>query len=376
MHNSNGRSDEHDERQAVAALPVRKAKTRVYKDSQGAPQSSCGPCHMKRHRAMSGSNTGRGDNAPSMEQWTTPPAQSAPHGALDRPASAGPPFDCASRAGSADAHTQDVTAPVPRAMSRVLSHMSPALLLPLNVGGVTLMSESPPSTANALVRCGSIALDGSTGIGSSPSPQVGGKNQRDGPLGSTHDLSVRDSPSGLALVSSGAAPSQAPPAVPLCEEPQVGFGHLRPNKNPPRSVPPHPRCGDDPVATFPCGSESPATQPRSSSVIGRGISVGDRMPPRSPLGGDATIDAGHRVDVTDNLSRADGAVSRDVLATYSAADTHLLQCLAAAKSPEALSALRVSDILGSILAKTTPPGIKVTHGDHRVITYRRWATPL
>jgi len=80
--------------------------------------------------------------------------------------------------------------------------------------------------------------------------------------------------------------------------------------------------------------------------------------------------------VTDDLSHAYGAVSRGVLATYAAAATHLLECLAAAKSPEALSALRLTDILGFILAKTTPPEIKVTHGNHRLSTYRRWATPL
>jgi len=152
------------------------------------PQSTCGPCYMKQHRARSGSNTGRGDIAQSLEQWTFAPAQSAPSGALDRPASEGRPFQCASREGSPDARTREVTAPVHRATSRVLSHMSPALRPPISVGGVTLVTASPPSTSNALVPCGSVALDGSTSIGPSPSPQVGGQDQSDGPLGNTHDL--------------------------------------------------------------------------------------------------------------------------------------------------------------------------------------------
>ena len=44
------------------------------------------------------------------------------------------------------------------------------------------------------------------------------------------------------------------------------------------------------------------------------------------------------------------------------------------KSYLALSALILRDILGAILARTGPPEVWVTDGDHRVTTNRQWET--
>ena len=268
VHDSDERSMEHDLRRAVAALPVRKAKTRTEKDSQGVPRSTCGPCYMKQHRSRSTSTIGRDDSAKSSVQSTLSPADAARSGTMARPASGGRGLGSASQEGPPDAPTPEGDTPACGSTSVVLSHTSHVSAAPLNVGGDVLVRANSLPATSGLMPCNALVLHCTNVSAAPPPPQDGRPDQRHVPLRHSHDPSLRGTTTELALVSSGGTPTPARQTAVLDDGPHAGSGPRRPNKTQPPAHPALPPCGDYPSATLLRGSEPPANQPCSGSAIG------------------------------------------------------------------------------------------------------------